>query len=572
VRWLFFYLFWVTAIGFLPATAQDTIVQEFSGSGTTTTGLFKVQDRWEVRWNARQVVSVAVMSADGTIVAGAAGVLRGSLFVPLGGQYYLKISDGTVYPPAPATNAAPAAITNAAPAAGTKAAPAAVTNAAPTASTNAAPVAITNAPAASTNAAPVAITNAPAASPSPVATDISSPPPPEPVISWHLQIMQLGTSVASDQALTVYTPFFMVPDSAVTPGASASDLPPPVLTSEQAQAVVTIKGDNAQGAGFLMRSPEGTFVVTQLHLLAANPNVKIFTNSGEQITTLSLKGAVDRDLALFTVQDNHYSYLPFSTDAANSVQAGDQLIIPDIRQQTVPDTSPQTDGPAGKPGKVIRMGPERIDFDNAMGPGNSGAPVIHVKTGSVLALVAAEKKVDVSNDLAQAWPANPAPGSADIIPYFGLRLDGAQGWETYDWPRFLAETLFLKQFHQDTRCLDSYLNGRRRHRAQSNGEDNGPPDTKYFLNNPKLREANDTYKQTASGADRDQRLDAARELLFDLQGIADTDMSTLQEMNNLYAFDQTWAQEEVAYRKALKKELDGLGDNLLELENIALFR
>ncbi len=556
-------------------------MQEFSGSGTTTTGLFTVQDRWEVRWNARQVVSVAVMSSDGTIVAGAAGVLRGSLFVPLGGQYYLKISDGTVYPPAPAasTNATPASITNAPPA---SASPASAFG------TPAAPAAITNAPAASTNAAPVAVTNAPAANPPPAAIDISSPPPSESVISWHLQVMQLGTSVTSDQALTVYTPFFMVPDSAVTPAAPTPDLPPPVLTGEQAQTVVTIKGDNAQGTGFLTRSPEGTFVATQLRLLAANPNVKIFTNSGAQITTIALKGAVDRDLALFTVQDDHYSYLPLSTDAAKSVEEGDQLIIPDISQQTIPDNSQQTipdisqqiipgisqqtDVQAGKPGKLIRMSPGQLDFDNTLGPGSSGAPVIHVKSGNVLALVMAEKKVDVSNALAQAWPANPAPGSADIIPYFGLRLDDVQGWETYDWSRFLAETLFLKQFHQDTRCLDSYLNGRRRRWARSNGEDNGPPDTTYFHNNPKLREANDTYQQLANGADREQRLDAARELLFDLQGIADTDMDTLQGMNNLYAFDQNWAHEEIAYRKALKKELDDLGNNLARLENITLSR
>jgi hypothetical protein len=509
VRWLFLWLFLITTTGLPPASAQDTIVQEFSGTGSTTTGLFKVQDRWEVRWNARQVVSVAVMSADGTIVAGAAGVLRGSLFVPLGGQYYLKISDGTVTPPA------------------------------------------------STNAAPTAILP-------PAETDSSSPSP-ESTMSWHLQVMELGPSVASDQALTVYTPFFMVPDSAVTPVATPPDLPPPVLTNDQINAVVTIKGDNAAGTGFLMRSPDGTCsVVTHLHLLAANPNVKIFTNSGKQIIPLSLKGAVDRDLALFAIKDDHFSYLLLATDAANSVEAGDELIIPDIGQQT--------DVLLGKPGKVIGVGPERIDFDNAMGPGSSGAPVIHVKSGTVLALVTAEKKVDVSNILAMAWPANPAPGSAGIIPYFGLRLSGVQGWETYDGARFLAETLFLKQFHQDTRCLDSYLNGRRRHRAQNDSDDDGPPDNQYFLNNLKLREANDTYKQLATGADQNQRLEAAQELLFDLEGVADTDVSTLQEMNNLYAFDQIWAQEELAYRKALKKELDDLSNNLARLDNIARLR
>ncbi len=604
MRWLFFWVLLATITGFLPAGAQDNVVQEFSGTGSTTTGLFKVQDRWEVRWNARQVVSVAVMSADGTIVAGAAGVLRGSLFVPLGGQYYLKISDGTAPPPTatnapaastnapPATTNAPPATTNAPPASTN--APPAATNAppastnAPPASTNA-PPASTNAPAASTNApptpisqaspfgsempaaatntpppastnAPTASTNTPAANPPPASTDSFSMPQPETPVSWHVQIVQLGTSVDSNQALTVYTPFFMVPDSAITPVAPPPEPPPPVLTDEQVRAVVTIKGDKAQGAGFLIRSPDGLFVATHLHLLAANPNVKIFTNSGAPITTLSLKGAVDRDLALFAVQDDHLSCLPLATDSANSVEAGDQVIIPDIGQQA--------EVLFGKPGKVIGLGPERIDFDNAMGPNSSGTPVIHVKSGRVLAMVTAEKQVDVSEVLAKAWPANPAPGSASIIPYFGLRLTAVQGWETYDQPRFLSETLALKQFHRDTRCLDSYLNGRRR-RARGESEEDGPPDNRYFLNNIKLRGANDNYRRRAYAADRSQQLDAARELLFDLESVADTGMSTLQGMTILYSYDRIWAQEELAYRKALKNELDDLSNNIVRLDRIA---
>ena len=52
----------------------------------------------------------------------------------------------------------------------------------------------------------------------------------------------MGTSVASDQALTVYTPFFIVPDTAVTPVAVPPPLPPPVLTDEQAHALEVITG------------------------------------------------------------------------------------------------------------------------------------------------------------------------------------------------------------------------------------------------------------------------------------------------------------------------------------------
>jgi hypothetical protein len=578
VRRLFlFWLLLATALFLPPALADDAtpsssdnVVEEFSGGGTTTTGFFKVQDRWEVRWNARQVVSVAVMSADGTIVAGAAGVLRGSLFVPLGGQYYLKVTDGTV-PPSPPTAPTPppdtavpppAPTTNAPPDPATNAAPTAVTNSPQIATTNAPPVASTNAPPENTtNAAPVATSDTPPA-PSPGIPDIDNQPPPPVEISWHLQIVQLDASVTADQALTVYTPFFIVPDSAVTPVATPEELPPPVLTDDQSKTVVTIKGDNAQGTGFFMRSPDGTFVVTHLHLLAGNPNIKLSTSSGAAITVVGLKGAADRDIALFAIQDNQFTYLPAPTDAPNSVQAGDQLIIPDV--------GAPSDILIGKPGRVMGTNAERIDFDNPIGRGDTGAPVIHVKSGTVLGLVTDEKKVDVSDRLAKVWPANPPPGSSTIIPYFGLRLGGVQTWETYDAGRFLDESVFLRQFHENTRCLDSFLNGRR-HRQFGENED-GPPDNKFYLTNAKLAAAENTYRQFANGADENQRLDGARELLFDLEGFCDTDLATLKGMKILYGYDQNWAQEEIAYRLALKKELDELSNSISKLDSIARSR
>ena len=580
----FFLLLGLLAGSFLSAHGDENIVQEFSGSGSTTTGFFKVQDRWEVRWNARQVISVAVMSSDGTIVAGAAGVLRGSLFVPLGGQYYFKISDGTTAPPAPATSTAPA------------------TNFPP--STNAAPT--TNSPP-STNAAP-------ASPPADSSTDAAAPADEQP-LSWHLQVVELGTSVASTQALTVYTPYFMMPDSAVTPAPAPPPAPPPpVLTDDQVHSLVTIKGDNAQGFGFLVKSPDGTFVVTHLHLLAANPNVTLSTDTGAVITVLSLKAATDCDLALFAIKDDHYHYLPLTTDATADVAIGDQLIIPDgpviPNTTTVPPNSPVVPNPpvlpnapvipdasavaplAGKPAKVQALTPQRLDFDNLTGLAGNGAafpptgfglnaapngtadswsenddgvPVIHVKNGKALAIMTAEKRVDLTDDIAQAWAANPTPGVAQIAPYYGLRLTSPSKWEVLDPQRFLAETLFLKQFHDDTRCLDSYLNGRHHHR------DGGPPDTKYFLKNDKLHKANDSYKQIANGGDKDERIEAARELSFDLIDIANTGVSTLQAPG-FYAFNELRAQEELAYRLAIKKEIDDLSSNINHLDNIAHMR
>ncbi len=511
MRWLPCCLLILIAVTATCATAQeatpDNIVQEYSGSGSTTTALFKVQNHWEVRWNARQVVSVAVMSPDGAIVTGAAGVLRGSLFVPLGGQYYLKINDGTDSPATPAPGT-------------------------PSAQTNAAP------PAAPDTNTPVAATAA------------------DSTVNWHVQVLQVPDSVNSDQALTVYTPYFTPPDSAITPAPQPP--PPPVLTAEQAQTLVTIKGDNAQGNGFLITTPDGTYVATHLHLLAANPNLQISANGDTPLTILSIKAATDRDLALIAIKETLPNTLPYAPDT--KFDTGDQLIIPDV--------GAHTDTLIGKPGRIIGLSQLHLDFDNRLRPGDDGVPVIHVKSGHVLALVSPVKNVDLSNFIAQNWTANPAPGSSGVFPYYGLRLDGTKDWQTIDPARFLAETTLLKNFHHDTRCLDSYLNGHRR-REFDNAYDIGLPDYQYYLNSPQLRAAINGYKHLADEADRDQRLDATRELLSDLYTIAGTGLDTLQNNAAFYAYDKNRAREEITYRLALKKELDDLSSNLGRLDDIA---
>jgi hypothetical protein len=519
VRRLLF-LFASMAALLLPAPADEFVVGEIRGSGSTTTGLFKVHDKWEVRWNARQVISVAVMASDGTIVAGAAGVLRGSLFIPLGGKYYFKISDGT-------------------------------------------------------NGMLVA----------PRVTSIEPNPdtPVEPVFAWHLQVVELGSSVTDQQALTVYTPYFMVPDAAVTPSptpAPPPEPPPPAITDAQAHAIVVVKGDNLQGYGFLVKSPDGTFVATHLSLLVNNPNVQIYTDRGVVIPTLSVKAATDRDLALFAIKDDHFSYLTQATDPSTDVAVGDKIFVPNANQ------SP----PALSPGKVLALTPDRIEYgdltagngsvmspfgaiapdaatgtDSASNTLNIGMPVIDAKSGKALGLLTAEKRVDLTDGVAKAWTSNPVPGAAGIAPFYGLRLTGVTKWEEIDLSRFLAETQLLKQFHLNTRARDSYLNGRKFH------IEDGPPDNKFYLGNSTLLDASNTYKQFATGADRNQRLEAAQELCSDLLSMADADLPTVQT-SALYNCNQQRALEELAYRKALRAEIEDLSSNIPRLDNIARSR
>jgi S1-C subfamily serine protease len=487
----------------LPLRADNRVVQKFEGTKPATTAVFTVGDKWELLWDSPMAVRITLLSSDGAIVAGTAGVFRGSLYEPRGGKYYFQVDSnvqglqGTM----------------------------------------------------------------PAWHLSVVETVDSSPPAPDPGadVTFTPPTVQPpmpdATPAAAATAVPPATPPTHSPASVSPPSAA-----PPGLPEDQAAAIVMIEGDKAEGTGFLVRMPDGPAVITNLHVLANNPNIRILTNTGQQITVLGLKGATDRDLARFSIEDDHYSYLALNPDIGSTVQPGDDVITPGNSQggEVILDTH----------GTVLGVGPQRIEFSNPIYHGNSGGPVYHTKSGQVLAVVTEAVAVDTADKLSQASFSSRDSAIKSAMRYFGLRVDTVPAWETYDLARYQNETAFLDRFHEQSRRLDSYLNSSSDADNSSDG-DSGVPNSKLYLTDDKICKAQDTFTAAINGADADQRLDAAREWLFALNSIADQNMESIQDPNNFYQFDRQRAQQEVVYRTALKEELDSFGDDLSRIQGVA---
>ena len=177
----------------------------------------------------------------------------------------------------------------------------------------------------------------------------------------------------------------VAPDS--SPPAPDHSLPTVKLTEDQASAVVLIKGDTAEGTGFLVKMPGGPVVVTNIHVISNNPNLKITTNTGALISIISYKGATDRDLAMIAIKDGGFKYLDLATDVSGTVQPGDEVITPGNSEGG--EVMLNTDG------KVLGIGPDRVEFDNPIYHGNSGGPVFHVKTGKVIGIVTEALKAEL---------------------------------------------------------------------------------------------------------------------------------------------------------------------------------
>jgi V8-like Glu-specific endopeptidase len=368
--------------------------------------------------------------------------------------------------------------------------------------------------------------------------------------TWHVSVVEQGSDSAPQMAGAQAAPPGVT--NAATP---APPLPTTRLTEDQARAVVLITGDNAEGTGFLIKTPDGPFVVTNLHVIGDNPNLKITTNTGALVKMISAKAASDRDLAMLSIQDAGYNYLEFSTDISKTVQTGDQVITPGNSQggEVMLNTS----------GKVLGIGPERIEFDNPIYHGNSGGPVFHVNSGKVLGVVTEAIKVDLSNSLDKTSFANRQSAISSTMRYFGLRLDTVTEWIPIDWTRFQTETTFLELFNKQSRSLDSFLNP-----PSKDSTDASSPDANLYLDDKKIVAARDSFRQQASGTDGAQKVEAFKELLFDLNDVADTDMPAIQNMENFYPFDRPRARDEIAYRKALKSELDDIGNDVSRLNGL----
>jgi hypothetical protein len=50
--------------------------------------------------------------------------------------------------------------------------------------------------------------------------------------------------------------------------------------------------------------------------------------------------------------------------------------------------------------------------------------------------------------------------------------------------------------------------------------------------------------------------------------MANSDMATIQNSNGFYSFDQQRAKDEIAYRKALKAELDEISNNVSRMGSL----
>ena len=211
--------------------------------------------------------------------------------------------------------------------------------------------------------------------------------------------------------------------------ASSSTVAPNIgqLVQSAADSLVLVEGGQGNGSGFVCSLYGKRTLLTNQHVVEGNPHVR-FTNLNQtQIKTATAKAATGHDIIAYEVPDFVPALEPI-LDFSQSVLVGDQVVV-----------LGNTEGArVVKPlaGKVVGIGPNLVEISSEFLPGNSGSPIIHLKTGKVIGIATYALIRKVDSLTGEGKPS---------VRRFGYRLDTVQAWQPVDWRVYQAEAAAAKK-------------------------------------------------------------------------------------------------------------------------------
>lgn len=215
--------------------------------------------------------------------------------------------------------------------------------------------------------------------------------------------------------------------------------------SHNAANLVFVSDSTTQGAGsgFICEFEGKPALFTNIHVVAGMQAAKFTTLDQKNIQTVGAPfAAVGHDIIRYSLpEDTTIPRLRLATNTSEIAAIGDEVFVLGNSEGARVITP--------LPGKISGLGPELIEVTAEFVPGNSGSPIIHAKTGTVIGIatyLSIRDKQWLSNDNAQPQ-----------IRRFGYRLDSIKQWQPLDWPSFVREKASFEKITQLTGDLANLL-------------------------------------------------------------------------------------------------------------------
>jgi len=202
------------------------------------------------------------------------------------------------------------------------------------------------------------------------------------------------------------------------------------LVREYRNSLVVITGTNGAGSGFLANMGKGAnFLVTNAHVAAEVRGPGFKTIDGSEVKVGAPAVAVGHDIF---VMQSPPGGKPFEVMHGVDLEAsiGDAIVVLGNAEGAGVINS--------IPGKIVGIGANLVEVDAPFVPGNSGSPIIHLKTGKVIGVATylMIRKVD---------PATHEPMREPEVRRFGYRLDSVKTWQPVNWAAFVGQAEEIKR-------------------------------------------------------------------------------------------------------------------------------
>jgi S1-C subfamily serine protease len=206
-------------------------------------------------------------------------------------------------------------------------------------------------------------------------------------------------------------------------------------------SLVFVNGKQGAGSGFIASIGKSTFLVTNIHVVAGLRDAAFKTLDGTPVRGGAASAAIGEDIFCFALPQDGNPFPVMQNVDANAAIGDSVVVLGNAEGQGVVNTLI---------GKIVGIGPNLVEIDAPFVPGNSGSPIIHLKTGQVIGVATylVTNRYDLTTSQRLTQP---------VIRRFGYRLDTVKGWQPVDWPAFAAQALDMQAIESLTSDLYDFF-------------------------------------------------------------------------------------------------------------------
>ena len=345
----------------------------------------------------------------------------------------------------------------------------------------------------------------------------------------EISLVELGPDLAAAHPPSVPVPAPVSKPPAESPGDLATL---GNLVRSNHGSLVFVSGANGAGSGFIAGIGGANYLITNAHVAAAVKGAAFKSLDGSQIQAGAPSVAVDHDIFRMALPPGGKPFELMEHVDANAAIGDDIVVLGNAEGAGVINTIK---------GRIVGIGPNLIEVDATFVPGNSGSPIVHLKTGKVIgvATYALIRKYEATTK---------EPVKEPVIRRFGYRIDSVTSWQPVNSSAFAGQAAAMESIEKLTVDLGKLLSD-----IASNHKI-----TPGLHNNPAIKLPIDLW-----AADRGRKLSPSDKAMSEenfvsrLKSACQTDLTTVRPQLTYDYFQRKLADEQ-RYRDDISSVLDKL--------------